>query len=162
MSVDLLLVVNVNREVSDEFRHLDSQICDFEKDSVKNFYENRVKLLEVECGLHKEIAAGRYYTDKQITASEIALTKEIIQSRFQSETTMAALSRQLEECCCDLKQMNIQSKLEDTQDELDALRLKASTAETIAAFRDKHYVDSFQRRSGDCWSGGNGNGNGKG
>lgn len=150
------LIVGSERHLNAEFRNLDNRLCDFEKDSVRNFYENKVKMLEVECNLSKQILDSRYLTDKQIVASEIALGKEISIGKFQTEKQIDMLSRQLEECCCDLKQMNIQSKLENTQDELNELRIKASQEATIAALRGHgHY---YGHGNGN----GNGNGNGKG
>ncbi len=141
-------IIGVNFEINREFRGLDNRICNFEKDATKNFYENKVKLLEVACDLNKEIATSRYLVDKQIMTteaslsqkifnSEVLLTRELTNNKFAVERQLDGLSKQIENCCCDMKQMNLQSKIDSTQDELNELRHNSSTAAIIAALKHR-------------------------
>ncbi len=89
-----------------EFRNLHNRLCESEKEALKATFENRVKLMEVECSLQKDVLLNRIESDKQFTA----------------------LSKQVDDCCCDIKQGLLQSKLEATQDELNELRIESSAA----------------------------------
>ena len=128
-------LIGMTYEQARHFKGVEERISHFERESQKNSYENRIKLLEVENSLQKEIASGRYHTDKQIVASEISLSKEITQSRFATEKQLDFVSREILKSQADLKEATIQSKLEMVRGELSDLRFKSSTDAILAALR---------------------------
>lgn len=132
--------------------NLHNRLCDFEKTTSAIGYENRIKLLETQATLAAQIAAGKCSTEKEILESRIALDKEIVLSRFQAAQDKEALSRQIEECCCETKMAGIQAKLEATQDELDEKRLQCGFDAVLAKLACCGY--------NPCSGNGTGNGNG--
>ncbi len=93
-----------------EFRNLGNRMCESEKEEIKNTLENRIKLLEVENRLQKDISESRIATERQFNT----------------------LSGQIDECCCSIKQNILQSKLDATQDELNELRIESSASATTS------------------------------
>ncbi len=103
-----------------EFRHLDNRICETEKEAIKNALENRVKLMEVECSLSKEILNKAHQTEKEI--HELKVT-----NLLQFEKMDDKIGRGF----CELKESGLRAQLDCKRDELEALRCAANTQSSL-------------------------------
>ncbi len=85
-----------------EFRHVNDRICDTEKESIKATLENKVKLMEVQGFLAKEIS---------------------------DKTCM--LEKEMKEGFSEIKTSALQARLDCTRDELSALRCSSGMQSTL-------------------------------
>lgn len=92
-----------------EFRHLDNRICENEKESIKNTLENRVKLIEVECRISKEIAERAFANDRQF----------------------AEVRKEIGHGFCELKESGLQGRLDCMREEIATLRCAANSQSNL-------------------------------
>ncbi len=89
-----------------DFKDIESTLCDFRKDSMKEFYENRLKSVEEAARLSREILQSEINTNSKFCALE------------------DKISSQISDCCCSIKEQAAQIQKDAVQDELNELRLE--------------------------------------
>lgn len=105
-----------------EFRNLDNQICDVEKEAIKAQYESKIATLQATNEITNKIDTSTVDIKNQLFGISTAMASEFCDTKHLIERGNAALSLQMERGFCQLTENSLRDQIAALRDERDCFR----------------------------------------